>query len=87
MAAAAVVAAAVGWWVGEIANYRYPAPIPACAKGKVCGHYTQVVWRETTEVGCAFRVCSGDGPFGDRDWEIWVCRYAPGGNVAGRPPY
>lgn len=39
------------------------------------GHYTQLIWRETREVGCA--VASG----GDSD--ILVCRYFPAGNMVG----
>lgn len=43
------------------------------------GHYTQIVWRETREVGCA--VASGGGN------DFLVCRYWPGGNWIGRPVY
>lgn len=44
-----------------------------------CGHYTQIVWRSTVEVGCA--VARGGGR------EVWVCRYNPPGNVVGQRPY
>ena len=43
------------------------------------GHYTQLVWRSTTEVGCAVRTAGDD--------EILVCRYMEGGNVMGEVPY
>ena len=43
------------------------------------GHYSQIVWRDTREVGCA--VDSGGG----RD--VLVCRYFPAGNVYGKNPY
>ena len=45
----------------------------------VCGHYTQIVWRNTLRVGCA--VARGRGR------EVWVCNYDPPGNVAGQRPY
>ncbi|MEM1308902.1 MAG: CAP domain-containing protein, partial [Cyanobacteria bacterium P01_H01_bin.153] len=40
----------VAAWVTEKADYDYASN--SCASGKVCGHYTQIVWRETTAVGC-----------------------------------
>ncbi len=43
------------------------------------GHYTQVIWRETQEVGCA--VARG----GENDF--LVCRYWPAGNVYDRPVF
>lgn len=43
------------------------------------GHYTQIVWRETREVGCA--IDTGNG------MDVLVCRYSPAGNVFGESPY
>ncbi len=43
------------------------------------GHYTQIVWRETTEVGCALDRARG--------LDVLVCRYYPAGNVLGQTPY
>jgi hypothetical protein len=43
------------------------------------GHYTQVVWRATTEVGCA------EASSGSED--ILVCRYAEAGNYRGEAPF
>jgi pathogenesis-related protein 1 len=62
-------------WVAESLDYDYAAN--RCYS--VCGHYTQVVWRSTVEVGCA--VARG----GSR--EVWVCEYGPPGNVVGQRPY
>lgn len=47
-----------------------------------CGHYTQVVWRDTTEVGCGLAICRGF-----YITRVFVCRYLPQGNFVGRAPY
>ena len=39
------------------------------------GHYTQIVWPETRELGCA----KAQG----REYDIMVCRYSPAGNQLG----
>jgi pathogenesis-related protein 1 len=58
-----------------------------CKAGEVCGHYTQVVWRASVELGCASRLCGKGGLFGDSEWTMTVCNYAPAGNFSGQRPY
>ena len=82
---AAGTAATVDAWVGERANWD--AAENRCAAGKVCTHYTQVVWRGTRELGCASRICTSGGPFGPGPWYFAVCNYAPAGNLSGERPY
>jgi pathogenesis-related protein 1 len=65
----------VNVWAGESRNYDYNSN--RC-RG-VCGHYTQIVWGGTKEVGCA--VARGGGR------EVWICDYDPPGNWIGRRPY
>lgn len=65
----------VNAWSSEAKNYRYAEN--TCSS--VCGHYTQVVWRDTKAVGC--------GVVRDATREIWVCNYAPYGNIVGERPY
>lgn len=62
-------------WADEARDYRYSSNN---CEG-VCGHFTQIVWRDTKEVGCAVARA------GRR--EVWVCEYDPPGNWVGRKPY
>lgn len=67
----------VGDWVSEAKDYD-PAG-NRCRRGAVCGHYTQVIWRDTRQVGCA------SARKGRR--EVWVCNYDPPGNWVGQRPF
>ncbi|GAA3546072.1 CAP domain-containing protein [Zobellella aerophila] len=49
------------------------------ATAQVAGHYTQMVWHDTRELGCAKSVC--------RDNMILVCNYSPPGNYLGERAY
>lgn len=73
--AAASAARVVNAWAAESRNYDYSSN--RCHG--VCGHYTQIVWADTQEVGCAV---ARDGRR-----EVWVCNYDPPGNWAGKRPY
>lgn len=65
-------------WGNEVKDYNYETN--TCATGKVCGHYTQVVWKTTTEIGCGMAVCADFS-------QVWVCNYNPAGNYRGQKPY
>ncbi|KAK4340107.1 hypothetical protein RND71_041569 [Anisodus tanguticus] len=69
---------AVNLWVGEKPNYDYASN--SCKDG-MCGHYTQVVWKNTLQVGCARLKCANG--------EAWFvsCNYYPPGNYIGEKPY
>ena len=85
----ATAAQIVANWTDERACYTYGAfgtadhcdtTVTECSG--CCGHYTQVVWRHSTRIGCGMAVCLGGA-----HEEIWVCSYDPAGNYAGELPY
>ncbi|PRT56043.1 Protein PRY2 [Wickerhamiella sorbophila] len=59
-------------WYDENSQYNYAAGQFSASTG----HFTQMVWKGTTKVGCAQTDC-GMGPF-------LVCEYSPRGNVIGQ---
>lgn len=70
----------VGGWIAERAYYRPGMPFPYVSRTgnwADVAHYTQVVWRGTTRVGCAI--------VPSRQWDFLICRYSPPGNIDGRP--
>ena len=68
---------AIDAWASEKPDYNYNRN--KCKPGKMCGHYTQIVWKTTQKVGCAKITCDG--------YDIWVCNYDPPGNWVGQKPY
>jgi uncharacterized protein YkwD len=62
---------AVDDWYYEVNIYNYNNP----GFSSRTGHFTQVVWRNTKNVGCGVAVCPG--------MTFVVCRYDPPGNVLG----
>ncbi|HEX7699976.1 MAG TPA: CAP domain-containing protein [Kofleriaceae bacterium] len=64
--------ATVKMWYDEIAKYKFPDG----GFSMETGHFTQVVWRGTTQVGCGHSSCNGN--------DIWVCNYDPAGNWDGQ---
>lgn len=63
----------VGYWYSEESKHDYKSND---WRGGISGHFTQVVWKGTTEIGCAYNPkCEKDGYKG-----LYVCQYNPAGN-------
>jgi hypothetical protein len=60
--------AAVDSWYSEISQYNFNAP----SYSNAVGHFTQLVWRDSKQLGCGMAVCNGQN--------YWVCQYSPPGN-------
>lgn len=85
-------AGVVALWGSEWVGYHYDTNTctpPAPPAPQTCGHYTQLVWRSTVNVGCAKVTCTTGWPFGGTpaNWDFWVCDYEPPGNYVGEKPY
>ncbi|XP_059169427.1 uncharacterized protein LOC131951149 isoform X2 [Physella acuta] len=65
-------------WKSELADVD---PDWECiGREPTCGHYSQMVWRDTTAVGCAITHC-------DNMPNLVSCNYDPPGNYEGEEPY
>ncbi|KAL3318466.1 hypothetical protein Ciccas_002878 [Cichlidogyrus casuarinus] len=72
--------ASVGAWFNEHSIYNYTSN--SC-RG-ICGHYTQIAWANTTNLGCGYKYChSSNFPYGF----YVVCNYGPAGNFNNQKPY
>ena len=71
-------AAMTGFWINEKRNF-VPGQFPNVSRTgnwEDVAHYTQMIWKGTTHVGCALQ------HGGNLDYLI--CRYSPPGNADGR---
>uniref|UniRef100_A0A7N9AMC4 Cysteine-rich venom protein TEL1-like n=1 Tax=Mastacembelus armatus TaxID=205130 RepID=A0A7N9AMC4_9TELE len=70
---------AIQSWYDEVKNWRYGVgPV----NGGVVGHYTQVVWYRSNQIGCAMAYC----PNSTYKY-FYVCQYCPPGNYQYARPY
>ena len=79
------------WYTAEKEVYDYDTGIcndkelkDAAGNVIVCGHYTQVVWQKSKEVGCAVAKYT-TGKF--ENGFVYVCKYKEAGNVVGEKAY
>merc|ERR1711953_1061347 len=73
---------AVSSWYNELTNPGYDFQNPGFSSGT--GHFTQVVWKASTKLGCALKVCSTLRGAGWRNANFFVCEYSPPGNYRGQ---
>jgi pathogenesis-related protein 1 len=66
-----LISGGVGMWVDE--RYDWNCQTNTC--NAVCAHYTQLIWRNTTKVGCAYSLCNTVA-----NKYQGVCRYSVKGN-------
>jgi cysteine-rich secretory family protein len=67
-----------GSWAEEKSLFRpgfFPS-VSASGNWSDVAHYTQMIWKGTTRVGCAVRKTP--------KWDFLICRYSPPGNVVGQ---
>jgi hypothetical protein len=64
--------ATVAMWYDEVKIYKFPSG----GFSMNTGHFTQLVWTDTREVGCGHAECKG--------MDLIVCNYDPPGNWEGQ---
>lgn len=60
-------------WYNEIAKYSYSDPVFS----EATGHFTQLIWKSSTKVGCGSKQCGGSVG------KYIICNYNPAGNFIG----
>ncbi|KAI1400688.1 PR-1-like protein [Hypoxylon fuscum] len=72
------------WYNGEINSFRpeyYGQATPDMSNFESWGHYSQLVWKESTQIGCASQYCEKGTMYTDFDAWFTVCNYSPQGNM------
>lgn len=69
-------------WYDEEKYYNHTTK--TCIAGKVCGHYTQIIWKNSKLLGCASAQYT-KGSF--KGGYVTLCKYYPYGNIIGKNPY
>ena len=55
-----------------------------CEEGHKCGHYTQLIWKTTKEIGCG--ISKYKKKYKGMEYVI-VCKFSPPGNILGEQPF
>jgi len=68
--------AAANLWFSEVSRFTYPS-----TSAGTTGHYTQVVWADSAQIGCGIASCPSSSK------NRVYCDYMNGGNYPGVAPY
>ncbi|KAI0440150.1 CAP domain-containing protein [Xylaria telfairii] len=86
-AAGAVKMAATNmWYDGEFNSFLpsyYGQDTPDMGNFESWGHLSQLVWADSTTIGCAAQYCPRGTAYDNLDAWFTVCNYSPPGNVGG----
>ena len=69
-------------WYDEKKYYNHETQ--ECKTGKLCGHYTQIVWKKSKLLGCASAQYT-KGSY--KNGYVTICKYYPYGNIVGKFPF
>ncbi|CAK7242788.1 MAG: hypothetical protein STHCBS139747_004290 [Sporothrix thermara] len=71
---------AVDAWGNERSKYSFNDP----GFSEATGHFTQLVWKNSTSVGCGRKLCGGKADGSKSTGWFLVCEYWPRGNIIGQ---
>lgn len=67
-------------WASEEKYFNHNDPTYYRNTSSKSGHYSQVIWAKSTELGAGYANCKNGS-------QIWVCVYNPAGNMIGEKAY
>ena len=67
-------------WYGEASYFAgsYGKSNPSGSGGQA-GHFTQLIWKGSTQVGCYTQICKAGTLYDSMDSVFTVCNYFPAG--------
>ncbi len=75
---------AIEAWYAEKEFFQYGLS-QWCIGDKECRHYTQLIWRDTTSIGCG--IARYPQKYMGMYEYVIVCKFYPPGNIIGEQPY
>ncbi|XP_059396259.1 peptidase inhibitor 16-like [Carassius carassius] len=72
-------------WFGEHEDYNFETK--NCDEERICANYIQMVWANSSRIGCAAQSCDTTEHLGHEKVTLFVCNYYPSGNIKTQNPY